>query len=439
MTESADIQSSPALDTAEFGARILRKVRLRLIPFMALLYFVNYLDRVNVGFAALTMNRDLGFSPSVYGTGAGILFLGYFLFQIPSNIALEKFGTRAVIMPIMIAWGIVSTAMAFVTGPVSFYVLRFLLGTAEAGFFPGMILYLTYWFPGTARGRVAGLFLLAIPLSSVLGAPASTALLSVDGLGLKGWQWLFVLQGLPAIALGFLTLRMLTDRPEQADWLTDAEKNWLSGQIAAEHRAGDAVKHTKFSTAIRDVRVWVFTLMYFGVVTGLYGVTMWLPQIVKGFGGLSNFEIGLLTMIPYTFAALAMYFWGAHSDKTGERTWHVAIPALMGGIGLTASALLGGIPALDFIALAIGAIGVYATIPVFWTLPTAVLSGTAAAGGIALINAIGNTGGYFGPALVGYVLQATQSYSNALMTLAGFAFLTGILTIAMGRGKRAIA
>ena len=384
------------------------------------------------------MNRDLGFSPSVYGNGAGILFTGYFLFQIPSNIAVEKFGTRAVIMPIMIAWGIVSTAMAFVTGPVSFYVLRFLLGAAEAGFFPGMILYLTYWFPGKARGRVAGLFLLAIPLSSVLGAPASTALLGVDGLGLKGWQWLFVLQGLPAIALGFLTLRMLTDRPEQATWLTDAEKSWLTGEIAAEH-AGGAARHTKFSKAILDIRVWIFTLMYFGVVTGLYGVTMWLPQIVKGFGGLSNFEIGLLTMIPYTFAALAMYFWGAHSDTTGERTWHVAIPALMGGVGLTASALLGGVPALDFVALTVGAIGVYVVIPVFWTLPTAVLSGAAAAGGIALINAVGNTGGYFGPALVGYVLQETKSYSDALMVLAAFAFLTGILSIAVGRGTRTVA
>ena len=430
MVETA--QTGPRADST-FGANVVRKVAWRLIPFMGLLYFVNYLDRVNVGFAALTMNHDLGFSPAVYGNGAGILFLGYFLFQVPSNLALSRYGTRAVIMPIMILWGAVSMAMAFVTGPVSFYVLRFLLGAAEAGFFPGMILYLTYWFPAAVRGRVAGAFLLAIPLSSVLGAPASTALLSVNGLGLHGWQWLFILQGLPAVVLGFFTLRVLTDKPEQAGWLAAAEKSWLAGTLAAERRAAGPRQHSSFRTAILDIRVWVFALIYFGVVIGLYGITMWLPQIFKGYGGLSNFQTGLLAMVPYTLAALAMYLWGAHSDATGERTWHVAIPALLGGVGLTASALLSGSPILDFVALTLAAIGIYVVIPVFWTLPTVALSGTAAAGGIALINAVGNIGGYAGPALVGYVRETTQSYADALLTLAGFAFLAGILTVAVGR------
>jgi MFS transporter, ACS family, tartrate transporter len=432
------VQTATRIDSA-FGASVVRKVAWRLIPFMGLLYFINYLDRVNVGFAALTMNHDLGFSPAVYGNGAGILFLGYFLFQVPSNMALGKYGTRAVIMPIMLLWGAVSMAMAFVTGPTSFYVLRFLLGAAEAGFFPGMILYLTYWFPASARGRVAGAFLLAIPLSSVLGAPASTALLGVSGLGLHGWQWLFILQGLPAVVLGLFTIRVLTDRPEQAVWLTDAEKSWLAGALADERRAAGPGQHSSFGAAILDIRVWTFALIYFGAVIGLYGITMWLPQILKGYGGLTNFQTGLLAMVPYTLAALAMYLWGAHSDATGERTWHVAIPAFLGGIGLAASALLSGNPTLDFIALTVAAIGVYVVIPVFWTLPTAVLTGTAAAGGIALINAVGNIGGYAGPALVGYVRETTQSYADALLTLAAFAFLAGILAVVIGRNVSRIA
>lgn len=429
MTVTPIEQAEPAPD---FAAAIVRKVGWRLIPFMALLYFVNYLDRVNVSFAALTMNQDLGFSPEVYGNGAGILFLGYFLFQVPSNVALHKFGTHAVIMPIMITWGLVSTAMAFVNGPVSFYVLRFLLGAAEAGFFPGMILYLTYWFPEAARGRVAGAFLLAIPISNVLGAPASTAFLGIEALGIAGWQWLFILQGVPAILLGLFVPHMLTDTPAKAAWLTESEKSWLSATLAAEHRADDPAQRTSVRQALLDVRVWVFALIYFSTVIGFYGITMWLPQIVKGFGGLTNQQVGFLTAVPYLFAAAGMYLVGVHSDRTGERTWHVAVPALIGGAGLAASAALGAHPALAFIALAVAATGIYSVIPVFWTLPTRALAGVAAASGIALINAVGNIGGYVGPALVGYVRQSTQSYSYALLTLAGFALLAAVLAVAVG-------
>jgi ACS family tartrate transporter-like MFS transporter len=428
-TETATV--APA--QRELADAVVRKISRRLIPFMALLYFVNYLDRVNVSFAALTMNHDLGFSPEIYGNGAGVLFLGYFLFQVPSNVALHRFGTRAVIMPIMIAWGLVSTAMAFVSGPASFYALRFLLGATEAGFFPGMILYLTYWFPARVRGRIAGAFLLALPLSSVLGAPASTVLLGVHELGLKGWQWLFVLQGVPAVLLGFLAPAVLTDRPAQARWLSEHEKTQLAAELAKEHRDDDPSQRSGLKAAILDVRVWAFALVYFGVVFGFYGITFWLPQILKSFGGLTNLQVGFLTAVPYMIAVPSMYYWGAHSDRTGERAWHVAIPAFAAAIGFAASAVFGDVPALAFIALSVAAASIYSVIPVFWTLPTRVLAGVAVAGGIALINAFGNLSGYFGPALVGYVRHTTGSYAYGLLTLAGFAMLAGVLAVMVGR------
>jgi ACS family tartrate transporter-like MFS transporter len=433
MTATPREQAGSAAAQTEFAAAIVRKVSWRLIPFMALLYFVNYLDRVNVSFAALTMNQDLGFSPEVYGNGAGILFLGYFLFQVPSNVALHRYGTRAVIMPIMIVWGLVSTAMAFVSGPTSFYALRFLLGAAEAGFFPGMILYLTYWFPASQRGRIAGAFLLALPLSSVLGAPVSTVLLGIQALGLQGWQWLFILQGVPAVLLGFLALGLLTDRPAPASWLTEPEKAWLAAELAKEHRADDPAQRSGLKEAVLDIRVWTFALIYFSTVFGFYGITFWLPQILKSFGGMTNLQVGFLTAVPYLIAVPAMYYWGAHSDRTGERAWHVAIPAFAAGIGFAASAIFGDVPAAAFVALAVAAASIYSVIPVFWTLPTRVLAGLAAAGGIALINAFGNLSGYFGPALVGYVRQTTGSYAYGLLTLSGFAMLAGVLTLLVGR------
>ncbi len=430
MVETAQI--GPRTDSI-LGAGVVRKVAWRLIPFMGLLYFVNYLDRVNVGFAALTMNHDLGFSPAVYGNGAGILFLGYFLFQVPSNLALGRYGTRAVIMPIMILWGAVSMAMAFVTGPVSFYVLRFLLGAAEAGLLSGHApisdLLVSSGGPRPyRRGVLAGDSAL-----QRLGRPGVYRAAFRQWFGAAWLAVLFILQGLPAVVLGFFALRVLTDKPDQASWLTAAEKSWLARALADERQGAGLRQHSRFRTAILDLRVWVFALIYFSTVIGLYGITMWLPQILKGYGGLSNFQTGLLAMVPYTLAALAMYLWGVHSDTTGERTWHVAIPALLGGVGLTASALLSNNPTLGFIALTVAAIGIYVVIPVFWTLPTAALRGTAAAGGIALINAVGNIGGYAGPALIGYVRETTQSYAYALLTLAAFAFLAGILTIAIGR------
>ena len=419
-------------DDRSIEARVIRKAALRLIPFMGLLYFVAFLDRVNIGFAALEMNADMGFSASVYGTGAGIFFLGYFLFEVPSNIILERVGARKWIARIMITWGLISAAMAFISGPYTFYILRFLLGLAEAGFFPGMILYLTYWFPGPYRARIVGAFLIAIPLSSVIGAPISTALLGLEGLGLKGWQWLFILEGLPSVLLGFCVLLFLTDKPEKADWLSTEEKDWLKA-VLDEERRSVASQH-RLGPALADIRVWSFGAIYFGILIGLYGLGLWLPQIIKGFGELSNIQVGLLTIIPYIFAAAAMFFWGLHSDLTGERVWHVSLPAFVGAVGLAASGFLES-PALALTALTLSSIGIYSSVPAFWTMPTAMLSGTAAAGGIALINSIGNLGGYLGPALMGYLKDRTQNYAYGLLVLGAFIGVSGVLTLLVGSRK----
>ncbi|MGD0972578.1 MAG: MFS transporter [Candidatus Korobacteraceae bacterium] len=413
----------------------MHKVSWRLIPFMVLLYFVAFLDRVNVGFAALTMNKDLGLTATVFGNGAGIFFIGYFIFEVPSNVALEKFGARMWIARIMITWGIISGLMALTTGPISFYTLRFLLGIAEAGFFPGMILYLTYWFPSAYRAKIVGCFLLAIPISSIIGAPISTALLGTSILGLKGWQSLFILEALPALVLGFVVLFFMTDKPEKAHWLTPAERDWLSRVLQAERKTRESVHHYTLGQALMNPRVVLFGLMYFGIVIGLYGFSFWLPQIIKGFGGLSNWQVGLITMIPSAFAAAAMYLWGRHSDKTGERVWHVFLPAIIGGTSLAISGFLTGTPALALVALTIGAMGIYAALPTFWTLPTAMLSGTAAAGGIALINSIGNLGGYFGPSFMGYLKDWTKSHTYGLIGLGACMAMSGFLALAMGHNR----
>lgn len=426
------MDNNPNENNQSIEKRVIKKAALRLIPFMGLLYLVAFLDRVNISFAALKMNEDLNFSATVYGTGAGIFFIGYFLFEVPSNILLEKFGARKWIARIMITWGLLSAATAFVNSPTTFYVVRFLLGLAEAGFFPGMILYLTYWFPTAYRARIIGAFLIAIPLSSVIGAPISTMLLSLEGLGLRGWQWLFIIEGLPAVLLGFVVLFFLLDKPNEAKWLTQEEKDWLNNTLAEERKERESQHKLSLIQTLLNGRVWLFSLIYFGIVIGLYGLSFWLPQIIKGFGEMSNLQIGMLTTIPYLFAALAMFFWGLHSDKTGERIWHVSLPAFLGAIGLAASAYFSS-PELVLLTLTISAIGIYSCIPSFWTLPTTMLSGTAAAGGIALINSIGNLGGYLGPFLIGYFKDKTQSYGYAMLTLAVFIAISGIITILVGQ------
>jgi ACS family tartrate transporter-like MFS transporter len=404
---------------------VLRKVALRLIPFLGLLYFVSFLDRVNVGFAALTMNADLGLSASAFGLGAGIFFIGYFLFEIPSNLILQRVGARRWIARIMLTWGVISMGMAFVTGPASFLTMRFLLGVAEAGFFPGIILYLTYWFPASARGRIIGAFMIAIPLSNVVGAPLSTMLLDVMLFGLSGWQTMFLVEGLPAVLLGVVVAVWLPDGPADARWLTPEEKQTLQRLIDAEQPARGVAR---LRDAVTSGHVWLFAAIYFGLVTGLYGLGFWAPQIVRALGTLSNREVGLLTAIPYLVAAVVMVFWGRHSDARGERVWHVAVAALLGAGGFLVSAYVDD-PVVSLAALTAGAVGIYSAVPVFWTMPTAMLSGTAAAAGIALINSIGNLAGYVAPFAVGRLRDATGSYSAGLLVLATGMLLAAVLTV----------
>ena len=420
---------------SELGRRTLRKVAWRLIPFMGLLYFLAFVDRVNIGFAALTMNADLGLTPSMFGFASGIFFIAYALFEVPSNIIMERVGARLWIARIMITWGLLSASTAFVSSANGLYVLRFLLGVAEAGFFPGMILYLTYWFPAVARARIVSAFMIALPISTVIGSPVSTAMLSLNAFGLRGWQLMFLAEGIPAVLLGIAVLAVLRDGPAKAAWLADDERDWLQGQLAAERAALGSVSHSSLA-GVSDPRVWVLGLVYFGLLVGNYGVGFWLPQIVKGLGNLSNFEVGLVTALPYAAAAVTMYLWGSHSDRVRERTWHVALPAFVGALGLALSAYWSGTPVLSFAALCLTVMGCYSALPVFWTLPTSILAGSAAAAGIALTNSIGNTGGFLGPTLVGLVTDATGSFTAALWALGGFVAAAGVIVLALAPRTR---
>jgi MFS transporter, ACS family, tartrate transporter len=397
--------------------RVLRKVAWRLIPFMGLLYFVAYLDRVNVGYAALTMNQDIGLSAAAYGLGAGIFFIGYFIFEVPSNLILERVGARRWIARIMVSWGVLSASMAFVNGPTSFYIIRFLLGVAEAGFFPGMILYLTYWFPWAQRGRIIAMFMLAIPLSSVIGAPISTALLGTSVLGFKGWQTMFLLEGLPAVVLGVVVWFYLTDKPAQAKWLTADERDVVQRALARDTKGATEHHVHGLAQAFSNPQVWRFALVYFGAVMGNYGLGFWLPQIVKGFGGLSNVETGLLTAAPYLAATVVMYLWGRHADATNERVWHFVAPAGIAAAAFAAAAAYPD-PTIQFAALAVATISVSACVPMFWAFPTKFLRASAAAGGIALINSVGNLAGYAGPSVMGSLKESTGVHTSGLIALA---------------------
>lgn len=409
--------------------KVFAKAAWRLIPFMILLYVASFLDRVNVGFAALTMNADLKFTPEIFGLGAGIFFFGYFLFEVPSNVIMERVGARAWMCRIMLTWGLVSMATAFVRTPMEFYGARFLLGLAEAGFFPGMVLYLTYWFPSEMRARFIALFLAGVPLASVIGAPVSGALLGLENLaGLHGWQWLFLIEGAPSCLLAFAILFLLPDRPAKASWLSEEEKQTIETRLAAE----PARDHHALMPMLADPRVWLLAIPDFGIVIALYGVGLWLPQIVKAMG-FTNLETGFVVAIPYVASIIGMVAVGYSSDRSGERIGHIAFPALAAAGGLIAAAMLGNsIAAL--LALTVAAVGIYAALSVFWTLPPSFLGGTAAAGGIALINSISNLGGFFGPTLMGELKQMTGGYSAGMLVLAGgLVIAAGLVTLIGGR------
>jgi ACS family tartrate transporter-like MFS transporter len=421
-------------DTGADGSRadaILARAARRLIPVMALMYVASFLDRVNIGFAALTMNRDLGFSPEVFGFGAGIFFFGYFFFEVPSNLVLEKVGARIWMCRIMVSWGLVSMATAFVTTAFAFYVLRFLLGLAEAGLYPGMILYMTYWFPQATRARFIALFLAAVPAASVVGAPISGWLLGFNG-ALHGWQWMLLLEGVPSLLLGVAVLWLLPDRPANAAWLSAADKEILEARLAADRLEDSKLGALSgFWEMLADKRIWIFIIPDFSIVIGLYGMGLWMPQMIKGLG-FSNLETGFLVALPYFVSMVGMVLLGLSSDRSGERIWHVAGAAFAAALGLLGAGLLhGAIPVMASFCLA--AAGIYGALAVFWTLPTAMLRGMAAAGGLALLNSFSNLGGFFGPYLMGWLKQSTGSYTLGMSLLAAMLGLAGISTVLIGR------
>src|SRR3954463_9042661 len=421
---------------SEVEQRTLRKISFRIVPFIMLLYFIAFIDRVNIGFAALTMNKDLGFSSSVFGFGAGIFFLGYFLFEVPSNLVLEKVGARLWIARVMITWGIVSAAFAFIQGEISFYVFRFLLGVAEAGFFPGIILYLSYWFPARQRAQVVSFFMAAAPISTVLGSPLSTALLQMDGVaGLHGWQWMFLLEAIPAVLLGFVLLSYMTDRPEKATWLAEDEREWLVNTMNAEHAAKGAKAHHSIWSGLTDMRVLALALIYFGTSAGLYTLGIWAPQIIGQFG-LSTMQVGFLNAVPPTIAIAAMILWARHSDRTGERTWHVVIACLVAAVGLALAGVASSVVAV-VAALTVVNVGISAAKPPLWSMPTMFLPAPAAAAGIATINSIGNLGGFAGPWAIGWIKDLTGSFLGGLYMVAGLLVLSAVLTLVLAGSQRA--
>lgn len=421
---------NPGVSGAAFEDATYRKVSWRLVPFLLLCYVVAYLDRVNVGFAKLQMLNDLKFSETIYGLGAGIFFIGYFLFEVPSNVILHKVGARIWIARIMITWGLISAAMMFVTTPTMFYVLRFLLGIAEAGFFPGIILYLTYWYPANRRGRTTTFFMTAIALSGVIGGPLSGWVMQgFDGHnGWSGWQWMFLLEGIPSILVGLWVLAYLDDRIAHAKWLSAEEKALLERNIASEdaHKEDPPIR-----TVMSSPRVWLMSAIYFCFVMGLYGVSFWLPTIIKQTGVKGALDIGLLTAIPYGCAVIGMVLVAYSADRSGERRWHIAIPALAGSLGLLLSVQWHNDTTLAMVALTLATIGILTTLPLFWSLPTAFLAGTGAAAGIALINSLGNLAGFLSPYAVGWLKDLTHSTDSGMYLLAACLALGAALTLSV--------
>ncbi|MEW6277896.1 MAG: MFS transporter [Candidatus Eremiobacterota bacterium] len=413
------------------GRTALRKITVRLVPYLFALYVVAYLDRVNVSFASLQMNADLGFSDTVFGFGSGLFFVGYMLFQIPSNLLLMRVGARRLIASLMLVWGCLSVGMMFTRGELSFYALRFLLGLAEAGFFPGVILYLTMWFPARTRARTVSLFMTATAVAGILGGPISGAILTMEGThGLAGWHWLFLLEGIPAVLLGVSTWHYLTDRPSEARWLTPEEKDWLHAQLSDERERAPDGAAGSLVDALESGRVWLLSFIYFCLVCSMYSVTLWMPQIVKGFSASSDLVVGLLTAIPYSAAAIGMVAVGHHSDQTGERHWHVFVPAMVSACGLVMTGTVTR-PDLALLALSLAALGLWGTVGPFWTLPPAVLRGSGTAVGIALVNSLGNLGGFVGPLLVGWLKDVTHHFSAGLYGLAGLLVIGAFLTLGL--------
>ncbi len=412
--------------------RVFQRVVGRLVPFIFICYVIAYIDRVNIGFAADSMQRDLGMSNAVYGQGAGLFFLGYFLFEIPSNLIMERVGARIWIARIMIVWGLVSMAMMFVVGQWSFFSMRVLLGLAEAGFFPGMILFLTYWIPARERAKTGALFMMAIPVAMLVGAPLSEGLLKLDGVaGLHGWQWLFLVEGLPAVVLGFAALKYLTDRPEQAHWLPADDREWLVREMERDRAERTARQAHRGFGALRDPKVILLCAIYFLNNMATYGVFLFLPKILREASGFSGLRLAGITALPFVAALVGMVLIGRHSDRTGERKKHVAACAMTAAIGLALAAAFQKSVPLIVLSFMLSQVGQRSILGPFWSIPPVFLGGAAAAAGIALINSVGNLGGWAGPHVMGLLRDSSQSYERGLLFLAAGLVVEALLVLSL--------
>ena len=416
----------------QLEAAVVSRLMWRLMPFLFLLYIVAYLDRINVGFGVLQMKGQLDLSDRVIGRASGMFFIGYFLFQLPSNLVLEKFGVRRWISALMITWGVVSCLMVFIRGPISFYAMRFLLGAAEAGFFPGIILYMKHWFPSRARARAVAWFMTANPLAGIVGSPISGALLGIHGRGLSGWQWMFLIEGLPAIALGAAVFWTLADTPDDAKWLRPEERNLLLETLAAERQTESRLTKSSVWAAIFSGRIWLLSMVYFGVSTTMYGVTLWLPTVIKSLSGLSNFAIGLIAVLPFLVTTVVMVLVGMHSDRRRERRWHTAIPAFTAAVGL-AGAAYGNSTVVVVTGLALGLAFAEGMVGPFWAMATSRMEGLSAAAGIAVINSLANLGGYFGPDIIGFFRTIGGGFRGGLLAIAATIAISGAFALIVGR------
>lgn len=432
------MSASETLDPSSIGHRVHRKVTARLLPVMAVCYFLSYLDRTNVSIAAIGEGWPADITPAVFGFGTGLFFIGYLVFEVPSNLALHRFGARIWMTRIMVTWGIVAVCQAFITGPTSFYVIRVLLGIAEAGFFPGMLLYMTYWFTQQQRARIVGLFMAMVPLSTALGAPVGGLLLKLhDVFGLDGWRWLFIIEGVPTIIIGAFLWKLLTDRPEQAEWLTEEERTWLSRTLAEENARTEGEFQYTVRRALTQPRVLALSAVYFGLVTGLYGIGFWLPSIIKGQLSDDSFVISLYTAVPYLIGTIAIIWWGRVVDRTGEFVWRTALPCGLGGLALMLTALLSANPWVGYLGMCLCAIAVMMTFPGFWRLPSAFLTGAAAAAGLALINSLGNLSGWAAPTLVGVIKESTGDARLGLIAIGACMVVAAVIVLLLRSAPKA--
>ena len=440
---AAHLARRKLLSTTEVSAlspvaiRARTRIMWRIVPYMLLLFVIAYLDRVNLSYAQLQMKGDLSFGDDILGIGAGIFFLGYFFLEIPGSILVEKWSARGWIARIMITWGIVAIAMGFIQTKNQFYVLRFLLGAAEAGFFPGIIVYFSHWFRNEDRAKVVAIFMAAIPISNIIGSPISGLLLQIQWMDMAGWRWLFIIEGAPAIIFGIVTIFYLTDRPHQAKWLPADERDWIVSELEAEKALKKKARHFGVLEAMGNREVILLAAGYFFMVTSLYGLTFWLPTMVKKLSGASNLTVSLISALPYCVGLASILFVGWSSDRTRERRWHTAACMLIAGIGLLLSAYSGDRATLAISMICFAAIGIYGYFPSFWALPTSFLTGTAAAASIGFINSIGNLGGFAGPYLVGYLSKQTGSYMSGMLYLAGSAVLAAVMILSLRAAKKA--